>query len=104
MTDTDRARILTLLDTRRYSYRVIARMCGSTRGAVSGLAFRKRHKHSELTHSPNGRTNKTGNGWQQVVCHHVRCQQTIKSHLAKLAACLAELRCQRIKQWACVFV
>ncbi len=60
----DRARILALLDTRRYSYRVIARMCGSTRGTVAGLAFRRHHRHSELTNSPNGRANKTGNGWR----------------------------------------
>ena len=58
--------ICALLDTRRYSYEVIARMCNTTRGTVGGLAFRRRHPRHTLVYGETKRDGlKTGRGWQE---------------------------------------
>jgi len=41
-----------LLDTKKYSYAVIAEMVGTTRNAVGGVAFRRRHNVAALGYQP----------------------------------------------------
>lgn len=55
-----------LLDTKKLSYAVIAEMMGTTRCAVSGIAFRRRHPPKVCQRSPNSRggRNKIGHGYQ----------------------------------------
>lgn len=43
MTQETRAEIYRLLDTKKYSYSIIAKMTKTNRNKVAGLAFRRRH-------------------------------------------------------------
>lgn len=59
--------ICKLLDTKKVSYAVIAKRIGTTRQAVSGVAFRRRHPPEVRQRSPNsgGGKNKIGHGYQR---------------------------------------
>jgi len=59
------ARILAYVAERKYSYAVIAELCGTTRNAVGGVVFRAKHPRAKLITSPGHRSpNMTGKGWQ----------------------------------------
>jgi hypothetical protein len=47
------SRIGELLDTKKFSYAVIAEKVGTTRNAVAGVAFRRRHPYPTLIRSAN---------------------------------------------------
>jgi hypothetical protein len=60
--------ICKLLDTKKVSYSIIAKMMDVSRSAVAGIAFRRRHPVATLKHSPQrrGTGNKTGLGYQRA--------------------------------------
>lgn len=51
--------ICKLLDTKKVSYGVIAKMMGTTRNAVAGIAFRRRHPYIKRGYRPKSYQPKT---------------------------------------------
>jgi hypothetical protein len=60
------SRIGELLDTKKFSYAVIAEKVGTTRNAVAGVAFRRRHPYPTLICSANSDgANMLGTGFRR---------------------------------------